>query len=252
MKCFIFLLGTIMISYSSVRAQTILPFVQDGKKWIYEARNYNDLVWEEIFSLEGDTVIDSRKCMKLYFTNTCPSPPYISYNHFYKGALFDEGSKIYIISPENTTPVLLYDFSSEPGTVVKVGEFEVRIVEKKLVKYRGELLKDVYYVPDDEDGDFDWIEGVGVLGGANLTCFIDGFGPWYTGGISRLKTCMVNGKVVFDLDEYLKTVQIVTGIRKPLICMPEEADITYNLAGQRVSKLAKGIYIQNGRKVAVK
>ena len=240
-----------LMAFSSAIAQTILPFVQDGKVWVYEARNYNDLVWEEIISLEGDTVIDSRKCMKLYFTNTCP-PPYISYNHFYKGALFDEGGKIYIISPDNSTPVLLYDFSCEPGTVVKVGEFEVRIVEKKLVRYRGEYMKEIYYSYGETAGIFDWIEGVGVTGGAYLTCFIDGYGPWYTGGIRELKTCAVNDEVVFDLDEYFKSAQIVTGFEKPLIRTLEEADVTYNLAGQRVSKPAKGIYIRNNKKVMVK
>ena len=198
-------------------SKKISPFVQDGKVWIYEGRNYNGGVWEEIFSLEGDTVIDSRPCTKLYITYTWSSPPYPPYNHDYYGAMYEEGGKVYVIARDSTTPVLLYDFSSVPGAVVKVGDFEVKITKKKLVKYRGEYLKDIYYSYYDDltqefsdDVGLDWIEGVGVCGGANLTCFIDGYGPWFDGGIRYIKSCTVNGEVVFDADEYSKTAQIVS------------------------------------------
>ena len=61
-------------------------------------------------------MIDSRRCLKLYFTCT-----YFHQNHLYKGALFEEDGNIYHIAPGSTTPALMYDFSSEPGTTIKVG-----------------------------------------------------------------------------------------------------------------------------------
>jgi len=47
---------------------------------------------------------------------------------------------------------------------------------------------------------------------------------------------------VFDDDD-------ATGINSPLLTSPEEEGQVYNLAGQRISKLQKGINIINGKKV---
>ncbi len=55
-----------MAHYSAL-AETILPFVQDGKVWVYDVSNYI-YDWEETFSLEGDTLIGTRNCLKLYYT----------------------------------------------------------------------------------------------------------------------------------------------------------------------------------------
>ena len=49
-------------------------------------------------------------------------------------------------------------------------------------------------------------------------------------------------KFVFDDDD-------ATGINSPLLTSPEEEGQVYNLAGQRISKLQKGINIINGKKV---
>ncbi len=263
MKRFIISVMMVLMAYSCVMGQTILPFVQDGKVWVYEGRNYNDKVWNEIFSLEGDTIIGSRQCMKLYYTSDYP---FGSSDHSYKGAISEEdGGNVFIIVPDSSTPVLLYDFSSESGTDVMVGEFKVRINERRLVKYRGDYLKVTNYSPYDsfkQDfpsySNYDWIEGVGILGGATLTCFIDGYGPWFSGGIWELKTCTVNGEVVFNTADYNKTAQIVTSVLKSSV-QPSDK-IFYDLSGRKIdsslftprSSLKKGIYIQNGKKVAVK
>ena len=133
------------------------------------------------------------------------------------------------------------------------------------VKYRGDYLKVTNYSPYDsfkQDfpsySNYDWIEGVGILGGATLTCFIDGYGPWFDGGIWELKTCTVNGEVVFNTADYNKTAQIVTSVLKSSV-QPSDK-IFYDLSGRKIdsslftprSSLKKGIYIQNGKKVAVK
>ena len=182
----------------------IMPFVQDGKVWTYEASNFI-YDWEETFSLEGDTLISSHKCLKLYYT--CQ---FYHQEHLYKGAMFEEEGKVYFFASGSTTPVLLYDFSYEPGTIIKVGEFELRINETRLVKYHGEYLKVIdYCILGNEHYPFKGIEGIGFLGGG-LTCLIDGYTPVNTGGETSLKTCTVKGEVVFDLQDFYTSAQIVT------------------------------------------
>jgi hypothetical protein len=233
---------------TSVFAQTINPFVQDGKVWTYDATNFI-YYWEETYSLEGDTLINSHKCLKLYFT--CQ---FYHQDHLYKGAIFEKkNGKVYFIATGSTKPVLLYDFSCEPGTIIKVGEFELRIIERKLAKYRGEYLNYFdYSLLENEYYPFQGIEGIGFLGGG-LTCLIDGYTPVNTGGSRFIRTCTVNDEIVFDADEYFKTAQIVTDIGKPLVQPSDKAKNLYDLQGRRLSdKPSRGIYIEDGKKIVIK
>ena len=200
-----FLLFLLCFVQTSVFAQTINPFVQDGKVWTYDATNFI-YYWEETYSLEGDTVINSHKCLKLYFT--CQ---FYNQDHLYKGAIFEKkNGKVYFIATGSTKPVLLYDFSCEPGTITKVGEFELRIIERKLAKYHGEYLNIFEYsLLEDEYYPFNGIEGIGFLGGG-LTCLIDGYTPVNTGGSRFIRTCTVNDEIVFDADEFFKMAQYVS------------------------------------------
>ena len=259
MKRFVFSVMMVLMAYLSVMGQTILPFVQDGKVWIYkvEVEDQEDIVWDEIFSLEGDTMINSRECLKLYYSS---DSNYGHYNHVYKGALYEDIGNVYIFTPSSTTPALMCDFTSKIGSVIKVGKFELRIKEKNLIKYHDEYLKNIFYTPlEDEGFEGNWIEGIGVPWGGNLTSFIDGAGPWYDGRFSRyLNMCMVNNRIVFNSDEFYKTAQIVTSVLKSSV-QPSDK-IFYDLSGRKIdssiftlrSSLKRGIYIQNGKKVAVK
>ena len=106
-----------------------LPLVEEGKVWSYKrsrliAPTDVQAEWNEIYSLEGDTVIDSRRCMKLYVTSDNPSE---SHDHSYLGAMYEEGECVYYIASGSTTHSLLYDFSCEPGNTVKVNQFELAI-----------------------------------------------------------------------------------------------------------------------------
>ncbi len=67
MKRLVFLFIASLMAHYSALAETILPFVQDGKVWVYDVSNFI-YDWEETFSLEGDTLIGTRNCLKLYYT----------------------------------------------------------------------------------------------------------------------------------------------------------------------------------------
>jgi len=243
-------LVTLMVYYSAL-AQTIShPIVEDGKMWIYKgsrlvARPEHQAEWDEIYSLEGDTIIDSRKCLKLYYTS---DSFYGHYDHSYKGAFFEDDGKVYIIAHGSTTPALVYDFSCEPGTVVKFSGFELRINERKLVKYRDEYLSVIDWTPLEDKTFYHgiWIEGIGSpLDLMNATPI------WYVGcPYKKLLTCTVNDEVVFDRDEYYKSAQVVTSIAKP--SAPLSIRKIFDLQGCELQQAPKqGIYIQNGKKVAV-
>ena len=210
MKRMVFLFIASLVAHYSALAETILPFVQDGKVWVYDVSNFI-YDWEETFSLEGDTLIGTRNCLKLYYT--CQV---YGQEHVYRGAMFYKSSgNVYFIAPGSTTPVLMYDFASEPGTIINVGPFELKINEKKLVKYHGEYLKAIDYSPIEREGfEGQWIDGVGIISGGNLTQLVEGNATWATGGERQLKTCAVNGEVVFEWNDFHSSSQIVTEIEE--------------------------------------
>ena len=243
MKRLVFLFIASLMAHYSALAETILPFVQDGKVWVYDVSNYI-YDWEETFSLEGDTLIGTRNCLKLYYT--CQV---YGQEHVYKGAMFYKSNgNVYFIAPGSTTPVLMYDFASEPGTIINVGPFELKINEKKLAKYHGEYLKVIDYSNlEREDYQFKGIEGLGFLGGG-LTYIIDGCLPGATGGERQLKTCAVNGEIVFEWNDFYTSSQIVTGISMPSVS--NRKNTLFDLQGRKVQgKPSQGIYIKDGKKI---
>ena len=218
-KLILFILGLVFIQ--TIAAQNgYNPLVEEGKVWYFKGfASYVDdsyKVWEEIYSLEGDTVIDSHRCLKLYIT--CNSP-YKSYDHAYIGAMYEKRRKVYYILPGNTTSTLLYDFSCDVGdivkmnlydiympTVVKWDEYELKINDKQIVKYRDEYLTVMNWNPlcDNEVVDYYctiWIESVG-----SPIDLLNSITEWGTGGISKaLITCKLNDQIIYstyDFDEY--------------------------------------------------
>ena len=221
MKLNLFLLLAILLACSSAIAQINHPLVEDGKVWHYMgiAPSIHDdsyKVWEEIYSLEGDTVIGFHQCLKLYLT--CNSP-YIVCDYSYIGAMYEESGKVYYIAPDSTTSAILYDFSCDVGDIVKMNiyeiyypkivkwdEFELTINDKQLVKYRDEYLTVMNWSPIDSfSGEIIdvcpiWIESIG-----SPIDFLNSTPVWNTGGISKeLRTCKMNDQIIYDKHEFME------------------------------------------------
>ncbi len=188
-----------------------LPLVEEGKVWSYKrsrliAPTDVQAEWNEIYSLEGDTVIDSRRCMKLYVTSDSPSE---SHDHSYLGAMYEEGECVYYIASGSTTPSLLYDFSCEPENTVKVNQFELAIKERKIVKYRGKYLTVIDWSPIEEGEETFyhniWIEGIG-----SPLDLLNDTPIWYDGcPYKELVTCKLNDQVIYDKNDFEASAQPV-------------------------------------------
>jgi len=185
--------------------------LQDGKVWHYRASNpdaspayYKE--WDETYSLKGDTMIDSYRCMKLYYTS---NGPYNSCNRSYLGALFEEGEYVYYLTKGSTTPVLLYDFSCEQGTTVQVSSHKFFINERMLFKYRDEYLTVIDWSPIEGgkvyDDHYFWIVGLG-----SEIDLLNETPVWWDGCVwKELVTCKLNDQVIYDRDEFWSSAQYV-------------------------------------------
>ena len=192
--------------------KTYCPLVEEGKVWTFEANNHNVspdywTEWNETYSLEGDTVIDSHQCLKLYATSTYSYQPL---NHAYKGAMYEEDAKVYFIAPNGDISKLIYDFSCKEGDVLIIkdinilnkaisinNEVELYILQRRVIDYHGSSVTVIGWGP--ESGEHAslwdmWIEGVG----SPLELF-DTLAPLKTGGsIKKLTECTLNGETLYE------------------------------------------------------
>ena len=158
-KLILFALGA-MAGMSAMQAQTFRPFCEEGKTW--KSDSYMPMhpspfsTWTvETWKMEGDTLIGSQNCKKLFVGGS------------YCGALYDEGARTFIVPKGSEDAVLLYDFSLEAGGMVSVysdyGQTaSINASETGSLEYDGRTLRTVSFESNAEGPTgCTWIEGVG-------------------------------------------------------------------------------------------
>ena len=239
-----FLLMLAMMPLASFAQDDYRPLVEQGKKWTYHHDTYQ-YVYDYHYTLEGDTVVEGKDCMKMYSENM-----YGDGERQYKGALFEENKKVYCFFPykEESSieePALLYDFDCKVGDTLKIGN--VDLITLSIDTIIGIICKGERYdfqaqQPDEDDepfviGNLSWIKGVGST--------LDFFGMLpLPGNYNSLVVCEVNGEVIYQ------SATSVQGIKSNT---PNSGGAIFDLQGRRLSATpAKGVYIQNGKKWIVR
>ena len=211
MKSFIsFWVVTLLVYFNAYPHTITHHIVENGKVWNYTgnrriASPEYQAEWNETYSLEGDTLIGNLHCLKLYLTS---DSPYGFLDHSYLGAMYEEGENVYYIASGSNESTLLYDFSCEPETIVKVNNFELLINGKKVVKYRDKYLTVIDWSPIEEEETLYhgiWIEGIGSpLDLMNNTPI------WYDGCPNKeLVTCKLYDQIIYDKDDFEASAQVI-------------------------------------------
>ena len=182
------------------------PFVEEGKVWnmLYnneEAYLYPSYQYQ--YYIEGDTLISSLNCKKLYAYNENNDG-----QTQYKMALHESGGKVYFIPNGSTESYLLYDFQIPEGTSAVMAnpiypewELEMRNNKDKIIEMNG-VIRHCLFV-NRVDASFEdfpsgwWIEGIGSeLGPLNTWGFeADGNSCYFL-------NCEVNGQEIFNLSDF--------------------------------------------------
>ena len=242
------LLAAALTSFAQEASDSYRPFVEEGKVWNYEGSNPNHepssyVTWTESYQLDGDTVIDSYKCGKLYFSSTCP---FSEYHRLYKGAVYEDGNKVYIFHSKSTAPRLLYDFSCKKEDHLMIGGYELLIDKDYFISNAAQTFHVFVWSPKEMNIYQSFmIEGIGCLDD-DLINYYEG---WLPGGYQRkLLSCSIKGFEIFNYNTFHKEVSTVS--------FPFEQNSTptlFDLSGRRLSAPpAKGIYIENGQKRVAK
>ncbi len=178
------------------------PFIQNVKAWIVVDKPSKPNYLRSYY-LYGDTVIDSRSCVKImeWILDR------LSVRSSYYGSIYEEDGKVWLFPPRATTPDLLYDFKAEPGEKVVFDEGvwvedwgyvgrKVYVIDRvDYLTVNGQRYRRQYVKNENGEQADIWIEGVG---GPNLFCK-----GWPDE--NYVLSCLVDGNEVFSKDDFTRT-----------------------------------------------
>lgn len=263
-KFMIFFAGVIFTQVIVAQEDAYVSFIEENKSWHYEVSNPNAdseyfSEWLTTYFLDGDTIIGDHRCKRIYVTSSCP---FNKREKLYCGALFERDSLVFHVYPNSTEPYLLYDFTRKKGDEVSIYGTTLTILERKTIPYNGRQWLVLTWSPKDFGPCKSLlIEGFGSID-SDILHYYD---SWNPGAYHyKLLSCEVNGDEIFNSDSFEGTVDC-RGISKDYHSL--NANTIYDLSGRKVSSqpsyslptregqggsLRKGLYIQNGKKVAIK
>lgn len=168
MKKYLFYIIAALCSHDAV-AQNVAcyPFCEEGKEWTIDYDEHYTVGnhYQETYRLQGDTVIASHRCKKMY------SKPDNSQSYSYYGAFYDDGQRVMYIPKQSTKECLVYDFSLKVGDLTSVFSFPhqnnlyMRVTSVSTCEYGGRSFR---VLDLEEYGNYPhdnyrahWVEGVG-------------------------------------------------------------------------------------------
>lgn len=193
MKKYLFYIVAALCSHAAV-AQNVAyyPFCEEGKEWTidYDEHYTYGNHYQETYRLQGDTVIASHRCKKMY------SKAPISESYSYYGAFYDDGQRVMYIPKQSTTARLIYDFSLKVGDFTSVfsfphqGNVDMRVTAVSTCEYAGRSfrvldLEDYGGLPNDKYK-VHWVEGVG-----------SGFSLLNNWSYQRLRCCTIGDEMFY-------------------------------------------------------
>ena len=236
------------------------PFLKEGKTWNYQEYYHNlldDEQWTKDVSyvINGTTEIDGKSYYKTYRISEEGSEYYC--------ALREEDRKVWQYTSDDGDQ-LLYDFGMSIGDSYTPSDEPIRyqLTDIKPMRFQYYQLLNVLHYDVSEQYDptepYEYIgpeqivEGVGCRKGWN---FMELYALVPYNGIlhgENFLSCYEDGKCIFTADDFnlyemqTKEIEVINDNKA------ENKKGIYNLQGQRISHLQKGLNIVNGRKVHVK
>ena len=208
------------------------PLVEKGKKWTCHHNDTNLFIYDYFYTLEGDTVVAGKDCLKMYSENKDNTGAVV-----YEGALYEEDKKVYCFYPEKDEAELLYDFDCKVGDKLSRNSYEQILLSAETIEVNGRHAKRYEFQAQMSSGEDDpfvmgriiWIEGVGSTN--------DFFNMLpLAGNYNFLKACEVNSEVIYQNLDLINDIMTIRQEMTP-------GNIIYDLQGRRLKSPQKGINI---------
>ena len=258
-----------------------LSFIEEGKVWIVG----DGMMWSETpyailtYYFDGDTIVGGQTCKKWMCDVSSNSNLYL--RHDIRGAhkcllaaIYEENKQVWFFREGEDEPSLLYDFSGEVSDDgFRVGCFEEDYDTNCYIDYAGTDDRiGLRYVSVHDDimlqdeslrrwfathkGDcegywtaigYRWYEGIGTMFTPELNV------PHKVGEYRDILRVSVGEEIIYEHPRAKEIIDAIRDIPASQIVNGKSLNGKwYDLSGRRVSRLPKGVYIKDGRKVVVK
>ncbi len=239
----VFLKGLIILGllFSSIQVQAQKQMLVEGKVWnyVYDYHGIDDngTLFHETIPykewIEGDTIIDGKTYFKMHSTAT--KYP-ISSLKFWR----EDTGKVYAYDEDLEQEMLMYDFSLNKDDMADIlGNNNIKVNKVDTISVCRIERRRIYF-------DFGlWVEGVG-----SPALLSEPLGHLFTDGcISQMVSCYENGECVFTSQDFNATSGINDFRATSGLTNAKNSEF-YDLQGRLLATPpAKGVYIQDGRKV---
>lgn len=281
MKRFYYALLFSFIGITLAAQKPILPFVEEGKKWtVFVSDHKMGSIWQMHFGgvnyfMQGDTVIGSHVCKKIYTSNFVEGSPVLHSDTTYYASLYEEDNRVYLYAPDSDEAGLLYDFGleeSESATLRLVDYLDARLAKDTVLTVTERAIVTGAF-PDDEPGTeraFVRLTMRGAsasgLAGEPTQWFVgvgDAYGPFCTGAQPKTAAdfnyfkdagALIPGYMVCQTE---KGIVFETGFQESGVgighihtgTQATDSGTIYDLSGRHLGEAPKqGIYIQGRKK----
>ena len=210
-----------------------IPLLSDGKEWVFgRYRGFNQISTYRYF-LDGDTIISGERYHRLYQDS----------RDSYRGALREEGLRVYFVDKESVSEQLLYDFGITNGDAISV------LGKQAVLGRTGVMYGRGCFVFGNELNDEHlcfWLDGVGCMGGL-LSPLCDDPQDSSDHVYSELLRCTDGDTVLYETGSYNSIATTAT-------TTPYRGHQLFDLQGRRVNGQSRpGIYISaDGKRKVMK
>lgn len=227
MKKVLIFLVFIFFSAQSYGQEIYKSFLEEGKMWSYNYHNSNGNTYNKSLIVKGDTLIGDKSYKKIVDFATGR----------YECSMREDGAKVFC--SQNGNEKLVYNFSLNLEEVFDTANGIATIVLVDTITVSGRLFRVLGIRENDNYQTNWWVEGIGSMN--YLTNSIRFPGDYYT-----FLQCQIGENILFSQKDYN-----TLAVQKLIIRRGNDSvSSIYDLHGRRLTgKPAKGLYIQNGKKV---
>jgi hypothetical protein len=262
-KAIAFLVSLFQLTNVQIWAQTSEPsqfspslpyhqMLKEGKKWNYKNIDFDEIVTYFSMVLHGDTLIDGKKCKKMYRIDNGIER--------YRYAWYEDDKKLYLIPKESDSFIMQYDFNrlnkydAMPCTDYDPVDYAKYLIGVDVIKSSSGYMNRYRYSNYDEEWFTFCVEGVGGPDGLPMPWFQPLSNEYYV-----FLSCEEDGKCLCTAEEMNgeavdpSTLDIEGGAHLKQKTESRKQTV-FDLAGRKLSSIGNlrpGIYIRGGKKVAL-
>ena len=245
-----FFITTLLVAITSIcYAQSFLPILKDGRRWhCVRARMFENFgVRNDTFNITviGDTIVEGRKCKRLYVLYEEKTHGEKSKGSYY--AAYEENGKLYTFNGPNTPIQIIIDMNVDVGDQLPYERPYIKVAEEDVIEVKGVKRRRITFQEEYKGRREAWVEGIGATTNqcwyTQQPVMTSMYAPYY-----YIDSCYDNDVLIFSKDDF-DAPSVESSITKVESKADDNDGKLYDVSGKPINNTEKGkVYILNRRK----